>query len=117
MCDLYLRARRDGALTESQLPLAVQAEILQSAFARVGIAAVIDEATGYQKVRGNDALRLLLGRYIADGLRKWLNTFPDSFFSRNSISFMGTSQRPVSAHNTTGASSTNTSMILLRTVT
>lgn len=81
MCDLYLRARRDGALTESQLPLAVQAEILQSAFARVGIAAVIDEATGYQKVRGNDALRLLLGRYIADGLRKWLNTFPDSFFS------------------------------------
>jgi hypothetical protein len=81
MCDVYLKARRDGVLTESQLPLAVQAEILQSAFARVGIAAVIDEATGYQKVRGNDALRLLLGRYIADGLRKWLNTFPDSFFA------------------------------------
>lgn len=81
MCDVYLRARRENALTESQMPLAAQAEILQSAFARVGIAAVIDEATGYQKVRGNDALRLLLGRYIADGLRKWLNTFPDSFFA------------------------------------
>lgn len=81
MCDVYLNARRAGVLTESQMPLAEQAEILQSAFARVGIAAVIDEATGYQKVRGNDALRILLGRYIADGLRKWLSTFPDSFFA------------------------------------
>jgi len=82
MCEVYLQARRDGGvLTESQEKLAIQAEILQSAFARVGIAAIIDEATGYQRVRGNDALRILLARYIADGLRKWLMTFPDSFFA------------------------------------
>lgn len=81
MCDVYLTARRDGKLSESQVDLAAQAEILQSAFARVGIASVIDEATGYQKVRTNDALRVLLSRYIADGLRKWLHTFPDSFFA------------------------------------
>ena len=82
MCDIYLKARRDGdVLTESQEKLAIQAEILQSSFARVGIAAIIDEATGYQRVRGNDALRILLSRYIAEGLRKWLLTFPDSFFS------------------------------------
>jgi P63C domain len=83
MCDIYLAARRDGpdVLTESQKDLAIQAEILQSAFARVGIASVIDEATGYQKVRTNDALRVLLSRYIADGLKKWLLTFPDSFFT------------------------------------
>jgi len=81
MCRVYIRARRDGKLLDSQLPLAEQAEILQEAFAGVGIAAVIDEATGYQRVRGNDALRILLGRYIADGLRKWLSTFPDSFFA------------------------------------
>jgi|TARA_B110000908_G_C10228219_1_gene439161 hypothetical protein len=81
MCDVYLQARRAGALTDVQLKLADQAEILQSAFARVGIAAIIDEATGYQKVRTNDALRLLLSRYIAEGLKKWLKTFPDSFFN------------------------------------
>lgn len=81
MCVLYIRARRDGVLTESQMPLAVQSEILQEAFAGLGIAAVIDEATGYQKVRSNDALRVLLARYIAEGLRKWLPTFPDSFFA------------------------------------
>ena len=70
MCEIYLQARRDGVLTENQKKLALEAEILQSAFARVGIAGVIDEATGYQKVRSNDALRVLLSRYIADGLRK-----------------------------------------------
>lgn len=81
MCEIYLTARRHGKLIASQLPLAEQAEILQTAFAKVGIASVIDEATGYQRVRTNDALRVLLSRYIAEGLRKWLKTFPDSFFA------------------------------------
>ncbi|WP_297327145.1 P63C domain-containing protein [uncultured Bartonella sp.] len=82
MCNVYLSARRDGALVGSQLKLADQAEILQSAFAKLGIAAIIDEATGYQKVRSNDALRILLARYVAEGVRKWIKTFPDSFFSQ-----------------------------------
>lgn len=80
MCEVYLQARRDDKLIESQFKLAIQAEILQSAFARVGIAAIVDEATGYQKVRSNDALRLLLVRYVAEGLQKWMKTFHDSFF-------------------------------------
>lgn len=82
MCNVYLSARRDEALVGSQLKLADQAEILQSAFAKLGIAAIIDEATGYQKVRSNDALRILLARYVAEGVRKWIKTFPDSFFSQ-----------------------------------
>jgi P63C domain len=82
LCEIYLKARRDGVLTAKQLPQAEQAEILLTAFAKVGIAAVIDEATGYQKVRGNDALRLLLSRYIAEGLRNWVKTFHDSFFGQ-----------------------------------
>lgn len=82
MCNVYLSARRDGALVGSQLKLVDQAEILQSAFAKLGIAAIIDEATGYQKVRSNDALRILLARYVAEGVRKWIKTFPDSFFSQ-----------------------------------
>ena len=35
-----------------------------------------------RKVRSNDAPRLLLSRYIAEGLRKWIKTFPDSFFDQ-----------------------------------
>lgn len=82
ICEVYLRARREGALTTAQLPQADQAEILLTSFAKVGIDAVIDEATGYQKVRSNDALRVLLSRYIAEGLQKWVKTFPDSFFEQ-----------------------------------
>lgn len=80
MCQLYLTARRDGVITPSQEKLAVQSEILLSAFAKVGIAALIDEATGYQLDRKHDALRLLLSKYIADGLQSWMHTFPDTFF-------------------------------------
>ena len=81
MCELYLQARREKKLTKNQLKLATQAEILQSAFARVGITALIDEATGFQYDRKNDALRYLLQQYIAEGLQKWIKTFPDELFT------------------------------------
>ena len=81
LCDMYLQARRAGKLTAKQAHLAEKAEILQSSFAKVGILALVDEATGFQRDRGHDALRLLLAKYIAEGLQKWLKTFPDSFFA------------------------------------
>ena len=80
LCDMYLQARRAGKLTAKQAHLSEKAEILQSAFAKVGIQALVDEATGFQRDRGHDALRLLLVRYIAEGLQKWIKTFPDTFF-------------------------------------
>ena len=80
MCEVYLRARRAGDLVQSQQKLAEQSEVLLSAFAQVGITALIDEATGYQYDRKHDALRLLLQQYIVEGMRKWLHTFPDAFF-------------------------------------
>lgn len=81
ICDLYLKARREGKLASKQAHLAEKAEILQSSFAKVGIIALIDEATGFQLDRKHDALRLLLSKYIAEGLQKWIHTFPDSFFA------------------------------------
>ncbi|MCQ4105142.1 P63C domain-containing protein [Erwinia persicina] len=81
MCQIYLDARRKDLLLQSQEKLAIQAEILLSAFAMVGIDALVDEATGYQHDRKHDALRLLLSKYISEGLQKWMLTFPDSFFA------------------------------------
>ena len=81
ICEAILEARKQGALGKQQEHIAAKAEILIRAFARVGIVALVDEATGYQRDRGHDALRLLLERYIADGLQKWIQTFPDSFFA------------------------------------
>ena len=81
MCEVYLSARRAGDLRESsQGKLAEQAEILLSALAQVGIDALVDEATGYQYDRKHNALRLLLEKYITEGMQKWIHTFPDSFF-------------------------------------
>ncbi len=59
MCSLYLEARRQGLLTSNQKKLATQSEILLEAFAKIGITALIDEATGYQYNRKSDALRWL----------------------------------------------------------
>lgn len=81
ICGVFLSARRAKKLHPSQEHLAVQAEVLMEAFAKVGIIALVDEATGYQRDRSHDALRLLLSKYIAEGLQKWLKTFPDSFFA------------------------------------
>lgn len=80
LCDMYLAARRGGALTQKQLPLAEKAEILQSAFAKVGMIALIDEATGHQFSRKYDALRILIQQYISDGIKRWTKRFPDKFF-------------------------------------
>jgi hypothetical protein len=82
ICEVYLKARRDKALAPKQIKfqLAEKAEILQSSFAKVGIIALVDEATGFQRDRKHDALRLLLSKYIAEGLQRWIHTFPDSFF-------------------------------------
>ncbi len=81
ICGVFLSARRARELHHSQEHLAIQAEILMEAFAKVGIIALVDEATGYQHDRSHDALRLLLSKYIAQVLQKWIKTFPDAFFA------------------------------------
>ena len=81
VCEVYLEARDAGALVQSQIHIAQQADILVRSLAKVGITALVDEATGYQLDRGHDALRLLLEKYIVEGLQKWIQMFPDSFFA------------------------------------
>jgi len=45
---MYLDARRGKAIVASQDKLVIQSEILLSAFAEVGIVALVDEASGFQ---------------------------------------------------------------------
>ncbi|MDZ7904583.1 MAG: hypothetical protein U5N55_01455 [Cypionkella sp.] len=56
ICGVFLSARRKGEIHVSQEHLAMQAEVLMEAFAKVGIVALVDEATGYQRDRSHDAL-------------------------------------------------------------
>ncbi|NBR90179.1 MAG: hypothetical protein EBS68_09740 [Rhodobacteraceae bacterium] len=82
VCDVYLDARKAGVLTESQERVAAQAELLIRGFARVGIVALVDEATGYQRDRASDALAKILEKFIAKELQPWVKTFPDEFYEQ-----------------------------------
>lgn len=80
ICNVYLEARRDNNLVQSQEHIAFQAEILMSALAKVGIVALVDEATGYQEERQRTELQQLLSKYIAEELQPWTKRFPDTFY-------------------------------------
>jgi hypothetical protein len=80
VCELYLQARDAGALDRQQEHVAVQAEILIRGLARVGIIALVDEATGYQDMRASDALAKILEAFIAKELQPYVRTFPPDFY-------------------------------------
>lgn len=48
ICDAFLEARKHENLSSRQRIIAEQCEVLMRSFARVGIIALVDEATGYQ---------------------------------------------------------------------
>ncbi len=73
-------ADREGKLSNQQRRLAAQAQILLGAFAKIGVVALIDEATGYQQIRDPKALRILVQQYIEDEKREWEKQFPDSYY-------------------------------------
>ncbi len=81
ICDYYIQAREDDLLKKSQIPLAVQASIIMRSCAKVGIIALIDEATGYQQVRERNALQLKLQAFIAEEMQEWVSMFPTEFWT------------------------------------
>lgn len=67
-------------LTPRQIGMAVKASMFLAACAKVGLDALIDEATGYQFVREEDALQVKLRAYLEKEMRKWEKTFPDELW-------------------------------------
>jgi len=80
ICDTVLAARKAGALQRQQEHIGERSEILVRGFARVGIIALVDEATGYQRDRAKDALAKILEEFIANELRPYIKTFPLDFY-------------------------------------
>lgn len=80
LCKVYHDARADGALKKSQNILARTSEILLFSLSKIGIIALVDEATGYQYDRERDELQKILGLYIAEELLPWQKRFPDEFY-------------------------------------
>lgn len=96
LCQSVLKARDAGVLkTEQEKRYAHYCDILVRAFARIGIVALVDEATGYQEIRDKIALQKILELYIAKELRPWIKTFPDEFYE-NLFRLRGWQFRPLS---------------------
>ena len=81
ICEVFLAARRAGIPQTLVLARKTNAaEIMLSGLARVGIVALVDEATGYQRDRDRDALATILEAFVAKELQKWVRTFPPEFY-------------------------------------
>lgn len=80
LCEAWLSARAAGALQANQKSIAQAAEIIVRGLAKVGIIALVDEATGYQETRARDALAKILEAYVADELQPWVKTFDVGFY-------------------------------------
>lgn len=80
ICKMYMTARKAAVLLPSQIHLAAQAEIIVLSLAKVGITALIDEATGFQEIRDRRALQLILDTYLRKEHAAWAKRFPDEFY-------------------------------------
>ena len=79
-CRALLDVRRVGGLPKWADKYADNAEIIISSVAKVGIVALIDEATGFQARRHREALQRLLDSYFRQEYAAWAKRFPDWFY-------------------------------------
>lgn len=81
ICRGYVQALYERAmLTDRQHEIAVKCAVLTAGLTRTGLDALVDEATGYQYERAEDALHVKLRAFIAEELRAWEKTFPDELW-------------------------------------
>jgi len=80
ICEVYLKADEGGKLLRSQENIAKRCNILVRGLAHVGIVALVDEATGYQKYRDREDLHKILEAYISKELLPWTKRFPDEYY-------------------------------------
>ena len=83
ICEAMLAARKVPGLlkTKDQRRIADQCENLMRGFARVGIIALVDKATGYDKIVTRRYYEEILRRYITPELQNFPSTFPDDFYT------------------------------------
>lgn len=84
VCKAYISAKNDGVFDsegwEKQSILADKLLAIMSAFAKIGIIALIDEITGYQEVRKKDELQKLLAEFVRAEYLPWTKRFPNEFY-------------------------------------
>jgi hypothetical protein len=82
VCEVYLKYRDscNGKIPRQYGHIVMACDALMRGLARVGIIALIDEATGYQEVRDRQALQAILDKFLRKELAAWAKRFPDEFY-------------------------------------
>ena len=80
LCGAVGRASAAGVLQKQQRHIAERCALLMAGIGEVGEVALVDEATGYQRIRGGDALQELLRRYISIDCLRWEKLIPQEFY-------------------------------------
>jgi hypothetical protein len=85
VADVYLKLRDSFQAQGKEVPRQyrhiVQAcDVIMRGLAKVGILALVDEATGYQNTRDRQALQAILDRFLQKEFATWAKRFPDEFY-------------------------------------
>ncbi|WP_255292189.1 P63C domain-containing protein [Bacillus thuringiensis] len=84
LAEAFYQAKNDGKFTgpgwTQQLLLADRLHKITLSFSKLGINALIDEVTGYQHVRKDNALQQLMDLYVEDIFQPWQRRFPEAFY-------------------------------------
>ncbi len=80
LADAFLTARAAGPLKKQPARAATVAEALVRAAATVGMVGLIDEATGYARVRARQSAQRNLQAFIAEDIGRWASRFPKAFW-------------------------------------
>jgi hypothetical protein len=79
IAEAVIRADGAGVLQRQQSAIAFQCRLITSSLTRIGLIALIDEATGYQYKRESDELQRILEAYVLPEHRPWTTAIPPDF--------------------------------------
>jgi hypothetical protein len=79
IAEAVIQADNAGTLQTQQAAIAHQCRVITSSLTRLGLIALIDEATGYQTKRESDELQQILSAYLLPEHRPWMQTIPPEF--------------------------------------
>lgn len=79
VAEAVIKADNAGLLQKQQLAIAHQCRVITSSLTRIGLIALIDEATGHQAKRSSDELQRILEAYVLPEHRPWMQTIPKEF--------------------------------------
>jgi len=87
VAEVYLKYRdyclaKNGEIPKQQAHIIYASDVLMRGLAHVGIIALVDEATGYQKDRARDDLAKILEAFVAKELQPWVKAFPSDFYEQ-----------------------------------